>query len=64
MEALLAAILLGLLCCGWGLLQRWVAHCDPDLDSPHCGCHGRDLHAMDTAAADRGEPGSGVSSNA
>jgi hypothetical protein len=62
METLITAILLGLLCCGWGLLQRWVARCEPDLDKPHCGCHGRELHAIETADAERCEQRGGVSS--
>ena len=47
MPAWEGALILGLLCAAWGLVQRFTARVDKDLDKPHCGCHGREIRDLD-----------------
>jgi ferredoxin len=40
MTYVVGALAMAALCSGWVLVQRWIAHSDPDVRGPEDGCHG------------------------
>lgn len=40
MTYVVGAVSMAALCAGWVLVQRWIAHHDPDIRGPEDGSHG------------------------